>query len=379
MQKKIRKAIGIVCCVLALAMAETAVAATWFSETFESAVVGTTVVVGNGNTLTGDRVWACQNSWENPTSAGPSLEVKQDGGSKYLWQAATAGGKGEMLVTGLPVLDITQQSVTVQFDFKTGSTIDSTKRKWYVFVGEAVDGFSYRIKAQARKKSGAESIEIDFFASPIGEGGEQNFKATQAMQTNKTYRITVTFIRNAAVGTTDVLYHVVDLATSQDLVPEGMASLPGIVAANLCQFDAVKVAACDEAALTGIDNVLVTSENLNPPAAPSTKWAQIGDSMCFEVPVEGATGISWNFTHKEGETVALGVTTAELCLEKLDITDSGSYWTYYDDGSKTIHLYKVNLDVFEALPVAGMAGFSVLLCGLTMAGIAAVRKRRSLK
>lgn len=174
----------------------------WISETYESATVGTSVLLTNGRSLTADNVWMCQPSWENDAGEdGPELTVMGETGNKYLWQNATADGKGDMVSPPLPPLNINENRITIQFDYITGNTVDTNSRKWYVYAGKgAGNNYSYRVKVQARTTK--ESLEINLFQDPPTEGGEVVIKDNTKMQPNMRYRIRVTFIKNAAVGKT---------------------------------------------------------------------------------------------------------------------------------------------------------------------------------
>lgn len=369
-----------------------------------------------------DNLWTCQRYWENPATDGPTVVVERICQKKRLWQPNTASGNGDMVSPVLPVLDINTHSITIQFDYITGNTISADKRKWYVYVGEAAgNNYSYRVKVQAR--STKESLEINLFQDPPTEGGELNIKNNTRMQPNTRYRVTVTFTKNAALGQTEVRYHVANLTAGIDFIPETTGVFNAVVSNALSQFDSVKVTACGEASEIGFDNLRVTYVSLAQsegegeqedegeaegegehqgegenegetegegegealfqllPTSSTTTHAAIGSSVKFSVSVENAQGtVSFQWYHQRMDKAfaPVGTDHHEYVIPSVTIEDAGLYYCEATDllTSETVTSPVFTLIVSEtAVPLVSTLGFAVATAFSSFVGVFLLRKR----
>lgn len=115
----------------------------------------------------------------------------------------------------------------------------------------------------------------------------------------------------------------------------------------------------------------------------NNNFYQVGESACLRVPdpVDGSSTFEWDLDGVPliESNVYQGVACRSLFIPSLDLDNAGTYTCTYDDGSKSVVTYTVNLEVAESVPLLGLPGLLVMLLSIvaSASGAQTLRRRTS--
>lgn len=249
---------------------------TWIEETFDSAVVDTTLVLGDSEptNLNADNVWNPTTSFESaPGTDGPEVKiVSQGSGDNALSQESSGDGVGDLISPALSVVDFRENDITIQFEATTGANPGAQKRTTYIYVGRSA-GEQYGIRAKLEQEGGKLEIEATVLPSAPGGAGEAeedfSLEAGDAIpgggvlaagfQHNATFQVTLTYSsagNNATLATCTVF----DVTNNRLLKDAETKSIAGGLTGDRNLFDAAIISFKDEAPGLQFDNLLVEFE-----------------------------------------------------------------------------------------------------------------------
>lgn len=105
----------------------------------------------------------------------------------------------------------------------------------------------------------------------------------------------------------------------------------------------------------------------------SPGWLEVGDSFSLSVEVSGGGTPSFKWFHDDAEED--GAASATFSIPSAELDDAGVYVCEVTDGVTTLTTVPVQVDVFESLPVSGLAVQAVLVMTFLAIGVWVFHRR----